>query len=242
MDSSEGEDDGRKKLLDRRMSEMKRFDSADFFRRGDTSERDSYLKDVGNRPDGRNNNWSPEVFKEVKTNHKSKEVSTGDNWSPVRNELSIVEQKLTDEEGNKSPSTMLAERCLRQRKRWDSADYNVILNTAQTPKKQDKKPQLDALKDVQTNYKPPAIPRGKQSTAQPHMVAALHMQRTRRKVKRFDSADYFRGMSPPSNECDMSPIPVSPRAPPGKTTLGASTIALRDLKAAKLRLEKQNCI
>lgn len=69
-------------------------------------------------------------------------------------------------------------------------------------------------------------------------AAQEHFSHHQRVPRRFDSADYFRGLSPPSQSCPDGPLDeaLSPR-PWGKK-LGKSTLAVRELCVAKAQREK----
>eukprot|EP00516_Mucochytrium_quahogii_P007771 CAMPEP_0203757954 /NCGR_PEP_ID=MMETSP0098-20131031/10774_1 /ASSEMBLY_ACC=CAM_ASM_000208 /TAXON_ID=96639 /ORGANISM=" , Strain NY0313808BC1" /LENGTH=411 /DNA_ID=CAMNT_0050650199 /DNA_START=364 /DNA_END=1598 /DNA_ORIENTATION=- len=75
-------------------------------------------------------------------------------------------------------------------------------------------------------------------------AAKKHFGRHQKRSKRFDSADYFRGLSPPSQECEADSFkelgsPTNNYKSTG-TTLGASTLVQRQIRAEKLRKERSN--
>lgn len=73
-------------------------------------------------------------------------------------------------------------------------------------------------------------------------AAKKHLEAHNRGVQRFDSADYFRGLSPPSQNFKNGWLDVAKSPPPkkkaGKSSLGENTLAQRNLRAAKLERKK----
>jgi len=88
---------------------------------------------------------------------------------------------------------------------------------------------------------PPALPAASAgvSARLSHSAAQQHFLHHQKRSRRFDSADYFRGVGKPSQECEDGPLeaPLSPRQ-----TLGKSTLALRDLRGARKRREQDMAI